>query len=413
MEFRRYDKIDCSFFDLIDGDLEPKQTMALGYLLAKSKEALKALLKLIGVKVRRYDSYIVDCEAQKKQLSNNDRIDILIRFYSNYQPTQAIIIEAKSVRANTSAQQAGQQVQKYTAGFGHLANFDTKNVTSVVLTRTSITSVDRSIISISWSRLISVLHDLVKPKTDDDQLIKYFVKFITNVKGSMKYYEEEILSIPAGKTINAIKASGIYECPINYNAHKKSLYVTFRESGMSKGKMDTLYKLIDIFEIDLNDTSAIDIIDKSINGFAGKITQYKTIANYNGNDHSKKQVYLLDVNNTITLPIPVRPVENNTAPVYYRISEFFGKNNSNLKDVIVVQKNITIDGNTLNIQTSGKKTYKLYENGSLVKTFINNGSHSLNTSNQYQLTVTGTNRNVQLQSILITNGTPWQLYYIF
>lgn len=102
MEFRRYDKLNCSFFDLIDGDLEPKQTMALGYLLAESQLALTMLLRLLKIKVS-YDNYIVDCEAQRKDVSNNDRIDILIRFYKNYWPQLAIIIEAKSVRANTGS----------------------------------------------------------------------------------------------------------------------------------------------------------------------------------------------------------------------------------------------------------------------------------------------------------------------
>lgn len=41
-EFRRYDKINCNEFDLISGKTEPKQTMALGFLLSKSSNALHA-----------------------------------------------------------------------------------------------------------------------------------------------------------------------------------------------------------------------------------------------------------------------------------------------------------------------------------------------------------------------------------
>lgn len=49
-EFRRYDKINCNEFDLISGKTEPKQTMALGFLLSKSSNALHAFLKFIEVK---------------------------------------------------------------------------------------------------------------------------------------------------------------------------------------------------------------------------------------------------------------------------------------------------------------------------------------------------------------------------
>lgn len=59
-EFRKYDKVNCTIFDLIGGDLEPKQTMALGFLFCKLRSALKAFLKLIGVKVA-FDKCIVDC----------------------------------------------------------------------------------------------------------------------------------------------------------------------------------------------------------------------------------------------------------------------------------------------------------------------------------------------------------------
>ena len=75
--------------------------MALGYLFSKSRYALNAFLKLIGVKVA-FDKCIVDCEAQRKKKDNNDRIDILLRLYQDKEPVKAIIIEAKSVKAKTS-----------------------------------------------------------------------------------------------------------------------------------------------------------------------------------------------------------------------------------------------------------------------------------------------------------------------
>ena len=45
-EFRLYNKLNCTIFDLI-GDKEPDQTKGLGYLLYYSPEAMKLFLNLI------------------------------------------------------------------------------------------------------------------------------------------------------------------------------------------------------------------------------------------------------------------------------------------------------------------------------------------------------------------------------
>lgn len=57
----------------------------------------------------------------------------------------------------------------------------------------------------------------------------------------MKTYEEEVVSIPAGKTIQGVERYGIYACGDDKQHHfKKCLYMTFREPG---GTMRVLYKL--------------------------------------------------------------------------------------------------------------------------------------------------------------------------
>ena len=233
MEFRKYDKLNCTLFDLISGDLEPKQTIALGFLLAKSNVALKRFLKLTKC-VIKYDKVIVDCEAQRKQINNNDRIDILLRFYHHNNPQKALIVEAKSAKANISAQLAATQATKYIYGFSQLNNF-AANIETISLTR-EVKNITQSI-SISWSELITNLFEV----SSKDKLIKDFINFFLNIKGSMKYYDEEILSIPAKDTYDAIMKSGIYECPNDYKSRKRSLFITFRAE---KGRMDLLYKLV-------------------------------------------------------------------------------------------------------------------------------------------------------------------------
>ena len=76
MEFRLYDKVNCSVFDLI-GKHEPHQTKSLGLLLAKSEKSLKTFLKLIGLSSICYDEYIVDCEPRNVC---GKRFDILIYY---------------------------------------------------------------------------------------------------------------------------------------------------------------------------------------------------------------------------------------------------------------------------------------------------------------------------------------------
>lgn len=400
MEFRKYDKLNCTIFDLISGDLEPKQTMALGFLLAKSEVAMKCFLKLIRINIK-YDRYIVDCEAQRKHPNNNGRIDILIRFYNKTNKLEALIIEAKSARAKTSAQKASIQANNYVNSFGQLNGFS--KIRTVTLTR-EVKSITNSI-SISWSELIS---ELFKVSSRND-IINDFLIFFLNIKGNMNFYEQEVLSIPAGKTYNAVMNTGIYECPISYNSRKRSLYITFRLSGKDKGKMEMLYKLTDVIELDVNDQSAINSVDYSLPGFKNRLANYKKMINISG----MKRLYILDMSHPIKLPNPVRPIENNTPPIYYNLHDFFGQINSNINAVIAQKEDIEINQNVLKIKNFGKKSYTLCDNSGAVITSSPNG-HILNMNQQYIIDVKGKNRNVQLKKIeLRFKQNKWEFFFIF
>ena len=63
----------------------------------------------------------------------------------------------------------------------------------------------------------------------------------------MKFYEEEVVSIPASKGIDAVSKYGVYACPLKkrYN-YRRSLYLAFREKG---GLMRRLYKLRGHYEL--------------------------------------------------------------------------------------------------------------------------------------------------------------------
>lgn len=401
-EFRKYDKINCTIFDLIGGDLEPKQTMALGYLFSKSRSALNAFLKLIGVKVT-FDKCIVDCEPRRNEEDNNDRIDILLRLYQDEHLVKAIIIEAKSVKAKTSEVAANNQVQKYVS-FPQLKGFS--NIETVTLTQDVKTLVEGST-SITWLELVNELSRV----QGEEPIIKDFINYILNIKGNnMKHYEEEIVSIPAGNSYEAVVSSGIYECPVDYNTPKKALFMTFREKD--GGAMRTLYKLLDVLELDLDDEASIEKVDKQLN-LKDRLDRYKSIGTPS---KGVKKVYVLDVDNAITLPIPVTPMENNTSKIYYKLGDFIGKCNTNKgdnKDDYRIVSPFKIDGHTLSVPRSKRNCILKKEDGTLVKDFsCNEGSIELNKEYVYELFVQGDKRSIRLNKIRISyEAGSWKMFY--
>lgn len=401
-EFRKYDKINCTIFDLIGGDLEPKQTMALGYLFSKSRSALNAFLKLIGVKVT-FDKCIVDCEPRRNEEDNNDRIYILLRLYQDEHPVKAIIIEAKSVKAKTSEVAANNQVQKYVS-FPQLKDFS--NIETVTLTQDVKTLVEGST-SITWLELVNELSRV----QGEEPIIKDFINYILNIKGNnMKHYEEEIVSIPAGNSYEAVVSSGIYECPVDYNTPKKALFMTFREKD--GGAMRTLYKLLDVLELDLDDEASIEKVDKQLN-LKDRLDRYKSIGTPS---KGVKKVYVLDVDNAITLPIPVTPMENNTSKIYYKLGDFIGKCNTNKgdnKDDYRIVSPFKIDGHTLSVPRSKRNCILKKEDGTLVKDFsCNEGSIELNKEYVYELFVQGDKRSIRLNKIRISyEAGSWKMFY--
>lgn len=404
-EFRKYDKIS-TIFDLIGGDLEPKQTTALGYLFNKSRSALNAFLKLIGVKVT-FDKCIVDCEAQCKEKDNNGRIDILLRLYQDEHPVKAIIIEAKSVKAKTSEVAANNQVQKYVS-FPQLKGFSNKE--TVTLTQDVKTLVEGST-SITWLDLVNELSNV----QGKEPIIKDFINYILNIKGNMKHYEEEIVSIPAGNSYEAVVSSGIYECPVEYKRNPQNpLFITFREKG--GGAMKTLYKLLDVLELDLDDEASIEKVDEASIEKVGKqlnlkdrLDRYKS---FGTPTKGVKRVYVLDIDDAITLPIPVNPMENNTPIINYKISDFIGECNTNKGEYRIVSP-FKIDGHTLHVPNSRKNCILKKEDGTLVKDFsCNKEPIELNKEYVYELFVQGDKRSIRLNKIRLSyEAGSWKMFY--
>lgn len=334
-EFRLYNKLNCSIFDLI-GDKEPDQTKGLGYLLYYSPEAMKLFLSLVypgdnkKIKELLAARCIIDCELiQKTGGKTSKRSDIVIRFFDGINPKEAIIVEAKSAKGRIGNIGATSQVNDYKKLFQPLTYFKT-NITLVTLT-TVVQIVNTSVKTITWQGIRAAFSSATEP------IIQEYLNYINKIKGVMNFYNKEILSIPAGNTIEYAKDKtiAIYECPNDskakgYRTYKaraesKPLYVTFRERG-NHGVMRHLHKIQDVVSLDFNDNSAIAVLDAmgKYPNIKNRLENYRNKTNVTGT----KFVFIFDIDESIELPFPVQYDNSSQAPqgdVYLSLKEVFGK----------------------------------------------------------------------------------------
>jgi len=344
--FRLYKELNSSYFNLIEGNNETKQTKGLGFVLSKSIIALEAFLQLLKVKtsisidLKKCDRIIVNCELESKS-DNKYRLDLLIRFYENNIETRAIIIEAKSANKNINFIVAKRQLDNYIDNnyFKELINYNKKNVLKIVLTKYANISNDNDTVSLAWDEIFSMLYN----NKDKDDLIKDYYNFLTNINGTMKFYEKEVYSIPSADwSTKAIEKLFIYECPNEgrYVIKQKPLYITFRESG--GGEMKTLYKIDDIiilnpstdFDSFLESNSYSDKIKERIKSYFQYMFENK-IWDENKKHTTNKQFFILSKTNNIQLEHLPKPKKNNSFRAYYELSDILKNKIVNSKDEII------------------------------------------------------------------------------
>ncbi|MEW9672980.1 hypothetical protein [Ammoniphilus sp. 3BR4] len=100
-------KFESSFFEMIDGDRETKQTKALAYVFRKCPYVLETFLKQISKALNRIDFTLrqlkscdlitIDTEMVSENKSKLRR-DIMISFFEQMQMKLVILIEAKSIK---------------------------------------------------------------------------------------------------------------------------------------------------------------------------------------------------------------------------------------------------------------------------------------------------------------------------
>lgn len=333
--FRLYNQMHSSYFNLIKGDDETKQTKGLGIVLSKSEIALRAFLKMPKIKdakinLDKYDAVIVNCELVSKT-DIKQRLDVLIRFFEKNVLKKTIIIEAKSSNKNISFLSAKSQLEGYLDNrFQELDNVKENDLIKVVLTKYSGVSTDGDTISLAWDDIYTMLYQ----NRNQDELINDYFNFLTKINGTMKFYEKEVYSIPSAEwSSNAIEKLKIYECPNSgrYLIKQKPLYITFRKSG--GGEMSKLYKIDDIiifnprndYKVFLNSDDYTDEIKQKIENYVNYMRENNFWTEEILPDE-EKQFFILSENDNIELKNNPKPEKNNSFRAYYKLSDLLTNN---------------------------------------------------------------------------------------
>lgn len=116
----------------------------------------------------------------------------------------------------------------------------------------------------------------------------------------MKFYEEEVISIPAAWGTDGVLKYGVYSCPLKKRyRYKKSLYVAFRPKG---GVVTELYKIREVYELipSVNMIAGREMNSADRKAVLGYLNdpKFKVVQN----DAHTTQFYVLDMKHTIRLP---------------------------------------------------------------------------------------------------------------
>jgi hypothetical protein len=286
-----------------------------------------------GVSIRRNDRYLKG-DLQRGQLSpeypnydkvvvhselysiNKKRADIVIQLYKNQNPDLAIIIEAKNAKIKSSSKSIIKQISGYLnpKEFPELTDFE---LYGCALTKNDLVMHNPKITSVSWSSIFEILSN----KTG---LAKDYLEFISRIKGTMKFYEKEVFSIPAGDSYKfQYNYPFIYECPnegTRYTSMKKPLFMAFRKR---LGIMEKIFGVEEIIIMNPNtDFSSFLNNKKYSNELKKRMTDYCNEYWGEGKyDDSEKQFFILSQSNQIDLIHKPRPKRNNAFRAYYKLSE--------------------------------------------------------------------------------------------
>lgn len=336
----RSSKKYSSFFDLIDGDNETKQTKGLAYTFSKYPNLVFMFIKsvlspaaLSGLPLNEVDYVQVDAE----MLSEGHiiiRRDITLSFYRGNVKCFVIIMEAKSskkglVKDNDLTLQLSSYLNpEYFPGEQGIP------IIGITITKYRVIHpIETGFISISWNEIIKLLNNFMRSRKNqniDLDIAREYADFLTGVKNGMNFYEVEVLSVAAGETLPLTMKHFIHACPHHRRGftYKTPIYITFRSA--SGGEMEFLYKIKEIVVLDPLSPNLDVVLDGIEAEFAERIKRYivDRSASKFGFEHKDEEYrfYNLDKHEVIHLKHLPKPEVNNAGPRYYTIAEFFKGN---------------------------------------------------------------------------------------
>jgi len=324
---------NSSIFDLINGDKETKQTKGLAYVFSQYTDFLFSFLeyppiseildKKLGIELNKKTITSIEVSAERIS-TDKKRADIVVKIDANKQPLVAVIIEAKSIKVNVNQQSLSAQIKGY---LGENQFPDLIHYPKIGVALTKYNQNIPEIANVSWENLIQLLLKFCKKKKPDD-IINQYLKFLTEIDKTMKFYEKEVLSLPAGQSLDLVEKYNIYACPNSksYN-YKKPIFVGFRKTG--GGIMERLYKIEDIIILNPIIESELETFKNSTysDEIKDRILKYVEAEKCKGQLDSvdEKRFYVLSNTEIIELTNRPKPKRNNVKFTYYTLSEVLSK----------------------------------------------------------------------------------------
>ncbi|MDD4180369.1 MAG: hypothetical protein PHE87_01945 [Victivallaceae bacterium] len=275
-------------------------------------------------KLRRVD-YI---EIYAEMPSNSEppiRRDITINFYQENIKILFIVIEAKSAKINKDEDVEKQLLEYFNPDYFH-DDYSIPHL-GIALTKWEEQLANPELISITWLEIISILRERLRDKQPPNGFIGDYYNFITKVDKGMNYYEQEVLSIPAGNSIDFIKEHNVHACPDKKGyQYKDAIFLTFRGRG---GVMEKLYKIDKVIKLPPlspsleNQIKDLDFKDRIQGYIADRKEKWKF------ESECKYRFYILSETNQINLEH--KPAKTSCqGHVYFTLSQILDKTEGKL-----------------------------------------------------------------------------------
>jgi len=212
-----------------------------------------------------FNSLAVDSEEPQNDKS---RRDIVLRAYAVSGHVVSAIIEAKHPSRTGGpirASALNDQLNGYLNGRSGADCVDDKKV-GVALTRMRNLAVSDQIAFLTWTDIMDVLGehpDLLLAQQFRDHLL---------MSSKMRYFDVEVLSVPAAETINSIQEFRIHAHPAD-RTDRNALYLAPRRGG---SYVDALYSIASVFDFELGqrDVQLMRLREDPDSGLADRVAAY-------------------------------------------------------------------------------------------------------------------------------------------